>query len=336
MPERASTHRPRPSASTSAAPASRAASSTSTTGKLIGERVRIDTPKPATPAGRGRGRGPDRRRARCPRRGPGAETPVGVTFPAIIHHGVARSAANVDKSWIGTDVDALFTDALGRPVQVMNDADAAGLAEARYGAGARCGGHGAGHHPGHGHRLGADPQRRAGSQRGAGPPGDRSARRRDPGLGLRPRTRGPGLGRIRGAPAALLLPRGVPLLPHLFVIGGGISKRAEDYLPRLSLATPITVAKSKNNAGIVGRGPAVGWPFLAGTRVNANGGPSCFPCQFGKREDPPSVVIVLAAPLTSGPSARPADAGGPRAGLSRSARSLAMAASKSSRDSKSW
>jgi predicted NBD/HSP70 family sugar kinase len=61
---------------------------------------------------------------------------VGVTFPGIIQHGVVHSAANVDKSWLNTDIDALLTARLGRPVEVINDADAAGLAEARYGAGA--------------------------------------------------------------------------------------------------------------------------------------------------------------------------------------------------------
>ncbi len=61
---------------------------------------------------------------------------MGVTFPpGIIQHGVVNSAANVDKTWLGTNIDATFTKRLGRPVEVINDADAAGLAEARYGAG---------------------------------------------------------------------------------------------------------------------------------------------------------------------------------------------------------
>jgi polyphosphate glucokinase len=61
---------------------------------------------------------------------------VGATFPAVIKNGVALTAANVDKSWIGTDVDAVFTKATGCDVTVLNDADAAGLAEVRYGAAA--------------------------------------------------------------------------------------------------------------------------------------------------------------------------------------------------------
>lgn len=99
-----------------------------TTGQLAKERQRISTPQPATPD------------AMAPVvvelvdhfEWPG---PVGVSFPSVVHHGVARSAANIDPSWIGTDIDAVFTEATGRPVHVINDADAAGLAEVRYGAG---------------------------------------------------------------------------------------------------------------------------------------------------------------------------------------------------------
>ena len=57
-----------------------------------------------------------------------------MTVPAVVRHGVVSSAANIDQAWIGTDADALFTKATGRDVHVVNDADAAGLAEVRYGA----------------------------------------------------------------------------------------------------------------------------------------------------------------------------------------------------------
>ena len=96
-------------------------------GRLLGERIRIDTPQPSTPdavyavvadlVGQF-----------------GWEQEVGVTFPGVMKKGVAHTAANVDKSWIGTDVDKVFTDITGCDVTVLNDADAAGLAEARYGA----------------------------------------------------------------------------------------------------------------------------------------------------------------------------------------------------------
>src|SRR4051794_5100108 len=60
--------------------------------------------------------------------------PVGVTVPGVVVHGQVRSAANIDKTWIGTDAVKLFRRRLDRDVVVVNDADAAGLAEARYGA----------------------------------------------------------------------------------------------------------------------------------------------------------------------------------------------------------
>jgi polyphosphate glucokinase len=97
------------------------------TGELVTSRVRIATPHPATP---------DAVAAVVKQlvEQAGWHGPLGATFPAVIQHGVARSAANVDPSWIGTDVDAVFTKATGAQVTVLNDADAAGIAEARFGA----------------------------------------------------------------------------------------------------------------------------------------------------------------------------------------------------------
>ncbi|MFG0872832.1 polyphosphate--glucose phosphotransferase [Aeromonas media] len=98
------------------------------TGELIGERHRIATPQPATPAAV-------------------AHTlkalvehfqwkgPVGCGFPATIHNGIAKNASNIDKSWIETDAAHLFADVTGLPCHVLNDADAAGLAEMRFGTG---------------------------------------------------------------------------------------------------------------------------------------------------------------------------------------------------------
>ena len=88
-----------------------------TDGRLVTDRVRVPTPSPSTPQAvsalvaeivGGFGSAAGRR-------------PVGVTFPAVIQHGVARTAANVHKSWIDTDVDALMTSELGRPVHVVNE-----------------------------------------------------------------------------------------------------------------------------------------------------------------------------------------------------------------------
>src|SRR3954470_1123066 len=97
-------------------------------GEFAGERVRIRTPEKSTPEnvagifGELLAQFPDCKGA------------VGVTVPGVVRHGTVHSAANIDKSWVGTDADALFTKATGRDVHVVNDADAAGLAEVRYGA----------------------------------------------------------------------------------------------------------------------------------------------------------------------------------------------------------
>mgnify|MGYP000532317368 FL=1 len=63
------------------------------------------------------------------------DTPIGICFPAVVQHGVTKSAANISKKWIGFDADKAFTKALAREVHLVNDADAAGLAEMRFGAG---------------------------------------------------------------------------------------------------------------------------------------------------------------------------------------------------------
>ncbi len=145
-------------------------------GTLAADRFKIQTPRPATPPAM-------------------ADVvaqlvahfewagPVGVTFPAVVRRGVTLSAANVDKSWIGTDADALFTKTVGHDVVVVNDADAAGLAEMRYGAGR--GRDGVVHraHVRDGHRLGVVRRRRAGPEHRARAPRDRRPRRRAPSRG---------------------------------------------------------------------------------------------------------------------------------------------------------
>jgi polyphosphate glucokinase len=97
-------------------------------GDFAEDRRRIPTPQPSTPQAVAEvmvelvGHFPD------------ATGPVGVTIPGVVRSGVVHSAANIDKGWLGTDADALLTERLGRDVHVVNDADAAGVAELRYGA----------------------------------------------------------------------------------------------------------------------------------------------------------------------------------------------------------
>ena len=99
------------------------------TGEFIGERVRIETPRPSTPEAVAKVC-----RTIIERLGVARDVPVGVTVPAPIVHGTAVFIANLDKSWKGVNVDELMTRVLERPSHALNDADAAGLAEVVYGA----------------------------------------------------------------------------------------------------------------------------------------------------------------------------------------------------------
>ncbi len=98
------------------------------TGELLSEKIRLATPQPATPeavAGTLR---------ELASKFSDYEA-IGCGFPATVHHGIAFTAANIDQTWINTPVEKLFTETLGRPVFVLNDADAAGIAEMTFGIG---------------------------------------------------------------------------------------------------------------------------------------------------------------------------------------------------------
>jgi polyphosphate glucokinase len=99
------------------------------TGELLEERHRIETPDPATP----------KKVAKTIKelvKHFDWKGPIGCGFPAVVQNGIVRTASNIDKSWIDTDAEQLFRDVTGLPVSVINDADAAGLAEVKLGAGA--------------------------------------------------------------------------------------------------------------------------------------------------------------------------------------------------------
>jgi polyphosphate glucokinase len=97
-------------------------------GKLITERYRIPTPQPATPEAVADVIRKITKHFKW-------KGPVGVGFPGVIQQGVARTAANVDNSWIDKDLNSLFSKVTGCKVHVVNDADAAGMAEVKFGAG---------------------------------------------------------------------------------------------------------------------------------------------------------------------------------------------------------
>jgi polyphosphate glucokinase len=178
--------------------------------------------------------------------------PIGATFPAIIQHGVARSAANVDKSWIDTDVDQVFTRATGNDVFVLNDADAAGIAEARFGAAKDVPGvvilltFGTGigsailldgklvpnTELGHLELDGKDAEKRA----AASVKDDKKLSYKE------------WAGRVNEYMSHVE----ALFTPDLFVVGGGVSKDSERWVPLLDLKTPVRPAQLLNDAGIVG------------------------------------------------------------------------------------
>lgn len=215
-------------------------------GEFEAERTRVETPNGGRPG--------DVAGVIASLVGSGAAdgVPVGVTVPGVVTHGVVRSAANIDKSWIGTDAVALFAQQTGRDVVVVNDADAAGLAEARYGA-AR-------------HQSGLVVLTTLGTGIGTAlvyggtlvPNSELGHLEID---GKDAETVAANSAREKGGLSwedwARTLERYYRTLerlfsPDLFVVGGGVSKHADKYLPLLHLETPIVPAALRNTAGIVG------------------------------------------------------------------------------------
>jgi polyphosphate glucokinase len=219
------------------------------TGEPIADRLKIATPQPSTPdavadvvaeivANFKDQTAEDR--------------PVGVTVPAVVKSGVVRTAANIDQSWIGTNGQALLSERVSRPVHLVNDADAAGVAEARYGA-ARATkgliflatlGTGIGSallydgmlipnsELGHLEIDGHDAEKRAAS----------SVKDKE------------GLTYEQWAERLQVYFSRVEdlLWPDLIVVGGGVSKKADKFLPLVDIDTEIIQATLLNAAGIVG------------------------------------------------------------------------------------
>jgi polyphosphate glucokinase len=217
-------------------------------GVFASERLRIETPKESTP---------DAvadivEQIAAHFKSDTRDSPVGVTIPGVVTHGMVRTAANIDKSWIGTDAEALLSSRLGRPVTVVNDADAAGVGELRYGAARNVKGlvllatlgtgigsallMGGSLVPnselGHLEIDGHDAETRASS----------NARETE---GLSWEEWAERLQRYFAKIEDLLW-------PELIVIGGGVSKHANHYLPLLHLRAPIVAAQLGNAAGIIG------------------------------------------------------------------------------------
>jgi polyphosphate glucokinase len=217
-----------------------------TAGDFAEDRQRIPTPQPSTPEAVAEvmvelvGHFPD------------ATGPVGVTIPGVVRSGVVHSAANIDKGWLGTDADSLLTERLGRDVHVVNDADAAGVAELRYGAAKG--------------RSGLVVLTTLGTGIGSAllyngvlvPNSELGHLEID--------------GHVAETRAAASIKTGEDLSweewagrlttyyrtleklfsPDLFVVGGGVSKDAPDFLHLVDIETEIIPATLRNRAGIIG------------------------------------------------------------------------------------
>ncbi|AKE41372.1 polyphosphate glucokinase [Corynebacterium kutscheri] len=221
------------------------------TGEFIGERIKILTPQPATPDAVAETIAEIIRQAQW-------DGPVGITLPSVIKNGVARSAANIDPSWVNTDTTELFARHLGeREISVLNDADAAGLAEVNFGdEHARHGavilltlGTGIGSavlidgalfpntELGHLEVDGKEAEHRASS----------AVKDREE-LSYKQWTKR--LTKVLKVYEALFN-------PTIFIIGGGISRKFDKWGPMLDINTPIVPASLRNRAGIVGAALAV-------------------------------------------------------------------------------
>ncbi len=222
-------------------------------GRLIGDRLRTPTPQPSVPREVVAVMDGLVRRLASPWDASDGDTfPVGVGIPTAIRHGATVTAANIDSGWIGFPAEQEMGLAMHRVVAIGNDADVAGLAEVRFGAGRdKPGlvivltiGTGVGSalfvdgklvpntELGHLEMKGRDAEERM----------SEAARDR---LGLSWKDWAVGLDDYLRMLERLFW-------PDLFIFGGGASKRADNYLSYLTVKTPIALASLRNNAGIAG------------------------------------------------------------------------------------
>jgi polyphosphate glucokinase len=215
------------------------------TGQLVADRHRIVTPQPATPEAVAKVVGEVAAFFNW-------KEPAGATFPAVIKDGVAYTAANVDKSWIGTDAGKLFSDAIGAPVTVLNDADAAGVAEMEFGAGKGVGGVvimvtlGTGI----GSAVFLDEKLIPNTELGHLQMGKKDAER----IAAESVREEKKLSWKQWAKRLDAYFQHLEALfsPDLIIVGGGVSKKSEKFLPLISTRVDIVPAQLLNEAGIVG------------------------------------------------------------------------------------
>ena len=222
-----------------------------TTGELLTKRKRLSTPDHSTP----------KNIAKTVRKLVAQfdySGPVGCCFPAVVTKGVARTAGNIHKSWRGTSVEALFADATGLPVTALNDADAAGLAEMSLGSGRGLDGMvimvtiGTGLGSGVFYNGQLIPNIELGRMPGKdGEPiefyaGNRARRENNLSWTKWGKRFNYFLERVERVHA-----------PDHFILGGGASKKYEQFRHTIKVPTEISVARFLNNAGIIGAAAAV-------------------------------------------------------------------------------
>ena len=231
------------------------------TGEIIGKRLRYETPEGGQPAAIAE----VVLRLVSELKVMGSHLPVGICFPAVVRHGVTLSAANVSKEWIGFDAEALFAKTLGRTVHVINDADAAGVAEIKFGAGkGRSGvvimttlGTGIGTaifnngelvpnaELGHLEIDGVDYETKASF----------AAKEKE------------NLSWSQWAQRLQVYYSTLEKLfsPGMIIVGGGVSKQHEEFIPLLKLNAAIEPALKRNNAGILGAA-SLAWKYRPESR----------------------------------------------------------------------
>jgi len=217
-----------------------------TSGELLSERIRIETPRPATPQAIGKALQTLLKQMEW-------NGPVGIGFPAAIQHGITRTAANIDKSFIGLPITEYFSTQTNCPVYIANDADVAGMTEMRFGAGKGINGVvlivtigtglGTALFTG-GHLLpntelghifldnGVEAERYAAES-------VRISKK------LKWKEWGKRFDHYLASMERLLW-------PDLIILGGGVSKKLEKFAPMITIRTPVVAASFLNQAGIVG------------------------------------------------------------------------------------
>ena len=182
-----------------------------------------------------------------------SDSPIGVTIPGVVQHGVVKTAANIDKAWIGCEIEKLLEDRLQHDVVVVNDADAAGVGELYYGAAQ--GQDGLVVLTTLGTGIGT-----AVMYRGVLVPNSELGHLEIGGRDAEPFTASSAKTREELSYEEWATTRLQPyyrhledlMWPDLFVVGGGVSRKAHKFLPLLQIRTPIVPAALENAAGIIG------------------------------------------------------------------------------------